>query len=119
MGLLSDVIKMQANLSFLDSDRDAEDVIYTPAGGSPISIKARITRNAADWTQNNESINNNYHLSKLIVVSIANDATRGVTSINTGGDTITMSKYIGDAPEAFQVSSIMANDAGMWKIGCK
>lgn len=112
MGLLDDVMASDA-AAFADTDGFGESVVYTPRGGSPLTITAVVYRGdrmpapglAAGSVAD-------------LIVEVRNSSTLGVamSSINTGGDTITVAKRLGGTAEAFQIVEILSHDAGMIRV---
>ncbi len=45
MSAFTDALKADADAIFLNTDEFAESITYTPAGGSPVTINALITKN--------------------------------------------------------------------------
>ena len=110
MGLLDEQLAADAE-AFVDADTFGETVTYTPVSGSPVSIKAVIVRDPPDGLQSPATA-----MTPVMDAYIRNDATYGRTSINTGGDTITVAYRKGGTTAAFAVRQIIAQDAGMWHV---
>jgi hypothetical protein len=88
----------------------AEDVVYTPATGTPRTIRALVSRQQADAYGNT--------LSPMMTVSVANDATQGIvaSSLNVGSDTITVSERPGKTAEARNINRILINNAAYLRL---
>jgi hypothetical protein len=93
----------------------AETVTYTPLNGTAVSRRAVVVRGVPEPLESN-SQTQQYGKAVNLIVWIANDATNGVASVNTGGDRITVARRLGGTAEAFQVAVILEQDAGMWKL---
>lgn len=112
MGLLDDI--MAADAEFLvDPDEFGESVTYTPKVGSAV------TRNAVVDRMGLQEVEGTGALAETFDVLIPNDATNGVASVDTGGDTITFPPRVGETAVARQVVAVIDNDNGMWRLRCR
>lgn len=110
MGLLDDQINIDGE-AFTDTDAFGETVTYTPAGGQAVTIKAVVVR---DPPEAQDVIGN--VRTPVMDVWIRNDSTYGRTSINTGGDTITVAYRNGGTTAAYAVRHVLDQDNGMWHL---
>jgi len=104
--LASDVDKV-----FLNKDEFAEEVIYTPKGGSPKTIRAIIVRSRLDSGGEDAG----RILRKQCEVYIANDATNGVASIDKGDDKIQFPEIPGGSNATWIVLDILRTGK-MWHL---
>jgi len=96
----------------LNSDEMAEAILYTPKGGTAKSIKAIIDRRRiipAGEDSGRTLINQ-------VEIVIANDSTYGVSSVNKGGDTVSLPERIGGVNVTWTVSDIVKQDEGSWQL---
>jgi hypothetical protein len=114
MGLLDDQLDADA-VSFVDTDVFGEAITYTPLNGAAVSINAVVMRGVPEPLESN-SETRQQGKSINLVVFIRNDATYGVTSVDTGGDKITVARRKGGTAEAINVGQVIEQDAGMWKL---
>ena len=111
MGYLNDIISDYDAESFVDDDVFGESVTYTPVGGVAKTINANVIR-AEPFDRNGVPGARRDGLT----VFIRNHATLGVTSIDTGGDTIAVAPRYGGAAKTYQVKGPVQQDAGMWRL---
>jgi hypothetical protein len=114
MGLLDDQLDADAE-EFCNTDVFGEAITYTPLNGSAKSINAVVMRGVPEPLESN-SETRQQGKSINLVVFIRNDATYGVTSVDTGGDKITVARRKGGTAEAINVGQVIEQDAGMWKL---
>lgn len=107
-----DNLKNDAVNIFLTPDEFAEQIQYTPKGGSPKTIKAVINRKRL--TPGGEE--SGRILQNQIEIFIANDATYGVDSIKKGGDEVSFPEIVGGIDVNFVVVDILGEDQGMWHL---
>jgi hypothetical protein len=109
---------LQKNLAPAFSNGFGEDVLYTPTGGTPRTIKAHVDRNPPEHIAPDGQV-----LTPKMRITVNNDATTGISSATVdryGSDTITVAYRIGTAPTAFPLYQVppgtplkmAANDAG-------
>ena len=105
-------LSIDAAKVFLNSNEFAEEITYTPKGGSPKSIKAIIVRSQIDAADQGQSriAHNQTEL------YIANDATNGVTSVDKGDDEASFPKIVGGSNINWVVIDILGMDKGMWHL---
>jgi hypothetical protein len=97
---------------FLNTDEFGEPISYTPKGGTAKSIKAQVFRQGiAPASEDTGRV-----LQSQVEIIIANDATYGVTSINKGGDTVSLPERIGGSNVTFSVADILKQDDGLWHL---
>ena len=100
-----------------------EDVVYTPSGGTPRTIKADVDRNPpagiAEAPQGG--------VAPVAIVEVANrqsstttdtDGVGGISSseLNCGGDTLTLARRVGQTATARPITRLVGHDAGMLKL---
>lgn len=111
MGMLDDIMADDAQ-AFADADLlpGGESVTYTPVGGSPVTFSANVNRDVLVPSDAGDG------MVAAVEVFIRRHVTLGRTSINTGGDTITLAQRYGGTARAFMVSEIVTQDAGGWLV---
>lgn len=90
-----------------------ETITYTPRDGSPVSIPALVKREGpSPETEGNFGMRPHN-----LTIYIRNDATYGRTSIDTGGDSVTLARRVGDATTTtLLVRKVDNSNTGMWKL---
>lgn len=111
MGLLDTSMSDDATY-FIDTDEFAEAVTYTPLGGTAKSINAIVVRD--EPAQLGETAARS--LAADLTIAIRNDATAGVTSVNTGGDRVTVARRYGETAKSLQVYEVISSDAAIWRL---
>lgn len=94
----------------LDDDEFGEAATYKPTGGSPLSITVIVQRNEPELIEDSEL------LVKSLSVLVANHATRGVTSVNTGLDKINVARRVGGTAEDLVVSEVIEQSDSWWRL---
>ncbi len=91
----------------------AEDVVYTPSGGTPRTIKAVVRRQPFTQLAEMTGIER-----PIFVVWVANNGTTGILSqsLETSADTLTFSILEGGTPEALKIQRILHQDDGMMAL---
>ena len=95
-----------------------EYVVYTPATGSPRTIKAHVDRNPPEHIAPDGQV-----LTPKLRITVNNDATTGISTATAdfhGSDKITVAERIGGIPAVFSMFQVppgttlqmAANDAG-------
>lgn len=97
---------------FLNSDEFAEEITYTPNGGSPITINAIVTRSRLDPAEEDGG----RILQNQCEIQIANDATDGVTSVDKGNDMVSLPAVVGGDSVEWVVIDILEADEGAWHL---
>jgi len=97
---------------FLNNDEFAEMITYTPKGGVGKSIRAQVFRRGIVPA----SEDTGRVLQGQVEIYIANDATYGVTSINKGGDTVSLPERTGGVSVTYSVADILQQDEGLWHL---
>ena len=110
MGFLDDAMADDA-AALVDSDVFGESVTYTPLGSSAVTINAVIDRSPPVLRDGSGKLRR-----PKMTAWIRNHATAGRTSINTGGDTITVAYRKGGTAEAFLVKGPLEQDAAGWLL---
>jgi hypothetical protein len=86
-----------------------ERLTYTPSGGSPKKIKARIHRQPPS----SEHFSGSAEYAHKIEIAMAD-----VPTINLGGDQVSFPNRVGDAEgQTFSVLVVLGQDGGMWLLG--
>ena len=96
----------------LNLDEFGELITYTPKGGTAKSIRAVVDRRRiipAGEDSGRTLINQ-------VEIVIANEATYGVSSINKGGDLVSLPERIGGALVNWVVADILRQDDGAWHL---
>ena len=107
--LLDGVLGDDANFAFCNADEWGESVTYTPLGGVARTITAVIDRDPpADPSGKVPR--------PRMTALIQRHATRGTTSINSGGDTLTLAYRIGGTAEAFLIGAPIKEDQGAFLV---
>lgn len=91
-----------------------EDITYTPAGESAKSIQALVAKDTLEPGEPGGE-NRKRSLHNQAEIFIANDATKGVTSIDKKDDRVTITDRDGNSKTA-RVVTILESDAGMWHL---
>jgi hypothetical protein len=105
-------LKYDAMNCILNTDEFAEDITYCPHGGTNKSIKALVERQRitpAGEDGGRTLVNN-------LEITIANDSTYGVTSINKGFDKVIIAKSVGGDNVTCVVADVLGQDEGMWHL---
>lgn len=110
MSTYDDIIGSEDEITAYLNDY-GEDATITPKAGEPLPRKVIVQRNAAEEISGAVSSR-----SSNIVVQIANHATLGRTSIIEGGDTITISRRLGEMAKTWPLAEIIEQDAGFWHV---
>ena len=108
--MLDDILSDDAALAFCDTDSFGESVVFTPRStGTARTIKALVTRHPP------EAVGRNGVKLPRMEVSVRNHATLGIllTSLNTGGDVLSVAYRKGGTAEEFLVQQPHSQDSGM------
>lgn len=97
---------------FLNTDEFADTVSYTPKGGVAKSIPAIIERQPISPDEEGRG----RILGKEAVITIHNDATNGVASVDTNGDAVTFPALPGGSNVDWHVISIEESSDVYWKL---
>lgn len=106
---------MLADMAYciLNNDEHAENIVYTPYGGTAKTIKAVAIRERLQTSPQDAG----RAIHRQAEVYIANDATYGMATVKKGQDEIQMAVYDGGSPMVvWSVIDILANDAGAWRL---
>jgi len=106
-GLSQDIINC-----FLNTDEFAEEIAYTPKGGSPKTIKALVNRRRIEPATEDSSRT----LYKEVEIIIANDPVYGVASVNKGQDEVSLPEVMGGPVISWVVVDILSQDEGAWQL---
>lgn len=105
-------LAQDAAKTFLNSNEFAEDITYTPKGGTAKTIKAIVNRKRIDPAYEDAG----RILLNQSEIFIANDEASGVASVNKGGDLVSFAEVIGGALIEWVVVDILGQDEGMWHL---
>ena len=94
---------------------DEEQVIYTPAGGSPVTINAHVYRKKSIEVR--DFSNRSYTGSQLQYDIEVRVSKTDVLTVTKKSDTFTLPLNIGEAPIIFRVSDIVDQDLGSVRLG--
>ena len=111
MAFKSDLAQDAAKI-FLNSDEFAAEITYTPKGGAAKVIKALVNRKRIDPASEDAG----RILINQCEIFVANDAASGITSINKGGDLVSLAEVIGGPQIDWVVADILAQDEGVWQL---
>lgn len=108
---LKDQMALDAKAVFLNSGEFAEEITYTPAGGTAKLIRAVIVRK--ELSPSDEV--NGRSLKNQVEVYISTDPLEGISFINRRDDRITLSDVEGISKEA-RINDILGKDEGLWHL---
>ena len=92
-----------------------DDATYTPAGGSPVSIKVFPYRKGANSRpQRNAGNSQNQELTYDRAIGVSRADVPVVTKM---ADRVSMALNVGGTPQTFVVSEIIRQDPGVWTLG--
>jgi len=98
---------------FLNEDGGfVEDVVYTPYGGSPVTIKAVVTRTTLQTNQQGS----NAIVGRDAEIEVLNDADDGITSVDKGRDVVSMSVRRGESSVSWSVVEVISKDEAMFHL---
>ena len=100
MSLLNEQLAYDS-ASFIDTDAFGEAITYKPNGAANVALNAVVHRLGEE---------------NLLHIRIANHATLGRTSIDTGGDRINVAARYGGTAADHIVSAVLEQDAGTWLL---
>lgn len=107
---LKDQMAIDAKTVFINNGEFAEEITYTPAGGTAKIIRAVIVRK--ELLPSDEV--NNRSLKNQAEVYVSTDPLEGISFINRRDDRITIDVE-GTAKDA-RVNDILSKDEGMWHL---
>lgn len=96
----------------MNTDEFAEEVVYTPYGGSAKTVDAIVVR---EQIQKNEQALGQIG-ERVFELYILNDATLGVTSVKKGQDIVSLPVLIGGSSVNFSVVDIISKDDALWHL---
>ena len=112
MGLIDEQIASDFDSMIEGQVQANETVVYTPLGGVAKTITAVVERLQPTSIEETKR-----GLAPDILISIDNDAVTGVTSVNTGGDTVTVSARYGAPPVPHPVAEVLRDStASNWHL---
>jgi hypothetical protein len=94
---------------------DSETVVYTPSGGSPITINAHVYRRKN--VEVRDFSNRSYTGSQLQYDLEVRVSRTDVTIVTKKSDTFTLPLNIGETPIVFRVSDVVGQDLGSIRLG--
>lgn len=106
-GLSQDIINC-----FLNTDEFAENITYTPKGGSSKEIKAIVNRRRIEPAAEDSSRT----LYKEVEIIVANHPVHGISSVNKGQDEVMLPEVIGGPAISWAVVDIVNQDDGAWQL---
>lgn len=92
----------------------AEMITYNVYGGSSVRFAAIVDRNPPQRMHED-----NHSLTNYIEVEFPNNASNGVTTIQTNKDTITLVPKFGGAVRECVITKIIKQDAGAWLVAVR
>lgn len=108
---LRDLMKKDALALVRDQQEFAQEVTYTPKGGSPRTINAIVSEEPLD----SNAQDSNRGVYQKARVHVLNDATQG-TDNPKRGDRITMRSNPGAAEVVWVVEAILSGDDAMFEL---
>jgi len=101
-------------VTLTDVDFFGEPAVYTPAGGTPRSVQVLVIRDPL-VANGGERI-----ATKSVTINVSADSRVGIPAKPArNADTITVAWNLGDAPKAYVIVEIVAQDAGGWHLKLK
>jgi len=97
---------------FLSADEYAENITYTPKGGTAKTIPAIIDRFQTGTRPEDQARVPHRHAE----ITIQNDATNGVTEIDTKGDKVNFAQHPGDDAIDWDIVKILESSESCWKL---
>lgn len=111
---LKDQMLRTARTAILDTGEFAENISYTPYGGSAKTIKAIVDRQDMQA----ESVDGGNTLARYIRISVANHADDGILSVSVRKDKVSVPWREGGTAEDWLVHQVESKDSGMWTLLC-
>jgi hypothetical protein len=111
-GTFKDQLAADAVNIFLNNNEFAEEIVYTPKGGTAKTIKAIVDREQL-FPAGEDS---GRVLQNQVKISIATDTTYGIGTINLGGDTVDLPERIGGADVNWRIVDVLNQDEGLWTL---
>ena len=107
-----DQLKLDALNCLLNTNEFAENIRYTPKGGTQKTIKAIVNRKRLiPGGEESGRI-----LQDQLEIFIANDSVYGVSSVNKGGDEVLFPEILGGIDVSFVIVDILGEDQGLWHL---
>lgn len=112
MSLMDDLLAADSAL-FVDADAsfEVEDVSYLPKGGSARTISVQVFRKPPEAVPGAAQGN-----TPIVEVLVQRHATTGISTVNRGGDTITIADVRGGTARARVISEIISEDTGLFHL---
>ncbi len=107
---LKDQMSLDAKAVFLNGGEFAEEITYTPAGGTAKLIRAVIVRK--ELSPSNEV--NSRSLKNQAEVYISTDPLEGVSFINRRDDRIMLD--VEDTAKDARINDVLGKDEGLWRL---
>ena len=109
--IFKDQMKNDAVNVFLNTGEFAENITYTPQGGSPKTIKAVVVLKTIEPTAGNTG----RALHHQADVFILNDALKGIDAVDKKDDRLTLNDSEGNSQTA-RIHEVLAKDDGLWHL---
>ena len=98
-------------MMLVDTDTFGESVTYKPQGAANVAINAVVHRFGAE-----EALPGSGGISAGMEILVRNHATKGVESVNEGGDKINVADRKGGTAADHLVVKVIEQDAGAWRL---
>jgi len=98
----------------LNTNEFAEAITYVPKAGDEKTINAIVERDLLAPIGSGGADTRH----KIIEILIANDATKGVTSVNLNGDYVKVAEYVGHPVERYRIIEIVEVNSASWALRC-
>jgi len=108
---LKEQMALDAKTVFLNGGEFAEEITYTPAGGTAKLIRAVIVRK--DLSPSDQNIGRS--LKNQAEAYISTDPIEGIAFINRKDDRLTLNDVEGVSKEA-RINDVLGKDEGLWHL---
>ncbi|MEO6077874.1 MAG: hypothetical protein ABIP54_03740 [Candidatus Andersenbacteria bacterium] len=106
-----DIIQQYHARQSIIADKATEDITYTPKSGSPKSITCFVNRMPINPVSGGQTIYPD------LEIWIVNDSTFGVTSVDVGGDSVTIKRRLDKTAEVIKISAVLQDsDNTNWHL---
>lgn len=109
---LKEQVDLDMQNVFMNTDEFAESIVYTPKCGTAKTIPAIVDRFQPDAKSQDQA----RVLQKTATIIIHNDATNGVTEIDTKGDKVTFAPIVGQATVDWDIVRILESSESHFKL---
>ena len=110
MGLLSDIMATESLNAFANLDEFGESAVYTTSAGVARTVQVQVFRGIT------EAIPGQSEGYVAPISQVFLPAGQGITSIDTGGDTVAIADDIGAPVLTLPVTMVVSQDAGGWML---